>query len=57
MLDKLNAFVEPRSSFGSDLSSEEFEVLQKIVNVRRPYRLSDFKRKYFIMSFDDNERS
>jgi len=54
MLDKLNEFVVPRSSFGNnELSSEEFQELQKIVNKRRPYRLSDFKKRYIIPDLSD----
>lgn len=53
MLDELNSFnmLASMKSFGDpDLSSEEFEELQKKVNkTRRPYRLSDWKPKTFCM--------
>lgn len=43
MLDKLNNFVKPRTSLGlGKLGYQEFEELLKIVDVRRPYRSTDF---------------
>lgn len=54
MLDKLNNFVVPRSSFsGSKLGPDELEELHRIVNKRRPYRLSDFKDSSMIPDLSD----
>lgn len=46
MLDKLNNFVAPRTSLGlGNLGYQEFEELLKVVDVRRPYRSSDFAQQ------------
>ena len=44
MLDKLNNFVQPRTSLGSNLGFAEMEELHKIVNVRRLHTIRDFVR-------------
>ena len=46
MLDKLNNFVKPRTGLGlGKLGYQEFEELLKVVDVRRPYRSSDFAQQ------------
>ncbi|MBR4507079.1 MAG: hypothetical protein IKP24_00935 [Alphaproteobacteria bacterium] len=46
MLDKLNNFVAPRTSLGfGNLGYQEFEELLKVVDVRRPYRATDFAQQ------------
>ena len=46
MLDKLNNFGKPRTSLGlGNFGYQEFEELLKVVDVRRPYRSSDFAQQ------------
>ena len=47
MLDKLNNFVQPRTSLGSNLGFAEMEALEKIVDVRRPYTARDLSNPKF----------
>ena len=42
-----------RDFTGKKLSAEEFQEFQKIVNERRPYCSSDFKKQHFIPNLSE----
>lgn len=45
--------VVKRDFTGKKLSPEEFQEFQKIVNERRPYCSSDFRKQHFIADLSD----